>query len=1037
MNLSALYPSAFAMLISAGLLAQPLAAQTSLAAGVPASHGSVAPDMYQALRYRSIGPFRASRTVGGVGIPSQPNVFFVGVNNGGVWKTDDVGRTWNPIFDDAPTGSVGDLAVSPSHPDVIYVGTGEGLHRPDLAVGDGIFKSTDGGTTWEHIGLSDVQQVGRLIVHPTNPDIVFVAGLGHPYGPNEERGVFRTTDGGVSWDKVLYIDHNTGAIQVEFDPTNPDILFADMWEHREGPWENARFWGRNSGLYKSIDGGDTWRHITTGLPGPDEGVGRIGVGIAPSNPLRMYATVDARTDGGVYRSEDGGESWTWIHGDRRLWGRGGDFAEIRVHPDDPDRVYVGNIASYRSDDAGKNWTALKGAPGGDDYHRIWINPNDGDIMLFVTDQGATITVNAGRTWSSWYNQPTSQLYHVATDDQFPYWVYGGQQESGAIGTASRGNGGQISFRDWVGIGADEYAYVAPDPLNPHIIYGGRVVKHNTKTGQTQNVAPETLRSGDYRIKRTMPLLFHPADPTMLLFATNVLWKTTSGGDTWEIISPDLSNPQPDVPESIGDFRTPELAAMDRLGVIYAVDGSPLDVHTIWAGTDDGLMHVTRDGGANWTDVTPPALRAWDKVSQVDASHHDVETAYIAVNAIRRDDMKPHIFRTRDGGRSWTEITNGLPDHGPVNVVREDPKQPGLLFAGTERSVYFSVDDGDSWNPLRLNLPPSSMRDLVIHDNDLVVGTHGRSIWILDNIAPLRELAASSHASEPYLFDPQPATRVRWNMFSDTPLPPEEPTGENPPDGAMLDFYLPSRVESVSLDILDPDGAVIRSYSNSDVPVTIDSTSLPHPTYWIRPPQRLHADAGHQRFVWDLRREPPRGSQRQFSIAAVRFKTPDGPHGPFVHPGRYTVRLTVDGTATEKPITVRLDPRVEITDQDLSLQTDYSLVMYEAYHSVQTMVEAIDSILSDPAVSAATRGGLTALRGSGAAGNPDIVYGSISAAAPEAETLVGFQRKTLFVLTVLQGTDARPTMQAMDAARVLEGALEGLAERWRAARPYPN
>ncbi len=878
-----------------------------------------------------------------------------------------------------------------------------------------------------------MQQVGRIIVHPANPDIVLVAGLGHPYGPNEERGVFRTTDGGATWEKVLYIDHNTGAIQVEFDPTNPDIIFADMWEHREGPWENARFSGPNSGLYKSTDGGDTWRHITEGLPGPDKGLGRIGVGISPSNPLRMYATVDARTDGGVYRSDDGGESWYWIHGDRRLWGRGGDFAEIRVHPDDPDKVYVGNIASYRSDDGGRNWTSLKGAPGGDDYHRIWINPTDGNIMLFVTDQGATITVNGGKTWSSWYNQPSAQLYHVTTDNRFPYWVYGGQQESGAIGTASRGNGGQISFRDWIGVGADEYAYVAPDPLNPHIIYGGRVVKHNMETGQTQNVAPETLRSGDYRIKRTMPLMFHPADPTMLLFATNVLWKTTTGGDAWEIISPDLSNPQPDVPESIGDFRTPELETMERLGVIYAVDGSPLDVNTIWAGTDDGLMHVTRNGGATWSDVTPPSLRAWDKVSQVDASHHDVETAYIAVNAIRRDDMRPHVLRTHDGGRSWTEITNGLPDHGPVNVVREDPKQPRMLFAGTERSVYFSIDDGDMWHPLRLNLPPSSMRDLVIHDNDLVVGTHGRSIWILDNIAPLRELASVSVAGTPYLFNPQPAMRVRWNMFSDTPLPPEEPAGENPPDGAILDFYLPRRAGSVTLDILNAEGRVIRSYSNNDVPVTIDSTSLPHPTYWIRPPQRLHTDAGHQRFVWDLRYAPPRGSRRQFPISAVQFKTPDGPHGPFVHPGRYTVRLTVDGRVTDESIDVRLDPRIEISDEDLLLQSEYSLTMYEIYHTAQEIVEAIDGVLSEASLPEARQNALRSLRGVGAVGDPDIVYGSIYASSPEEETLVGLQRKALFVLNVLQGVEARPTTQAMEAARALEAATVALVERWNALR----
>ena len=575
--------------------------------------GPVESAAHQGLRYRLLGPFRASRTVGGVGIPTQPGVFFVGVNNGGVWRTDDYGRTWSPIFDDAPTGSVGDLAVSPSHPDVLYVGTGEGLHRPDLGVGDGIFKSVDGGATWKHVGLGDVQQVGRVIVHPENPDVVFVAGLGHPYGPNEERGVFRTTDGGSTWEKILYVDHNTGAMQVEFDPTNPRTLFAAMWEHREGPWENASFSGRNSGLYKSVDSGASWRRLSQGLPGADQGLGRIGVGLSRSNPSRMYATVQAEEGNGIYRSDDGGESWRILTSDERLSGRGGDFGEIQVHPQDPDVVFVGNIAAYRSDDGGQTWASIKGAPGGDDYHRIWINPLHPDIMLFVADQGAVVTVNGGRTWGSWYNQPTAQLYHVVTDNQFPYWVYGGQQESGAIGTASRGPGGQISFRDWMGVGADEYAYVAPDPLDPDIVYGGRVVRFDKRTGQVQNVAPEALRSGEYRILRTMPLLFHPLDPSMLFFATNVLWKTTTGGQQWEIVSPDLSREQPEVPESIGDYRTPDLETMERRGVIYALAPSPVEKGTIWAGTDDGLVHVTRDGGRSWTDVTPPQLRSWDKV----------------------------------------------------------------------------------------------------------------------------------------------------------------------------------------------------------------------------------------------------------------------------------------------------------------------------------------------------------------------------------------------------------------------------------------
>ncbi len=998
---------------------------------VAAQAGSrIDPTAYQDLRYRLLGPFRASRTVGGVGIPSRPNVFFVGVNNGGVWKTDDYGRTWRPIFDDAPTGSVGDLAVSPSHPEVIYVGTGEGLHRPDLGVGDGIFKSTDGGKSWTHVGLSDVQQVGRIIVHPTDPDVVFVAGLGHPYGPNEERGVFRTRDGGATWEKTLYVDEDTGAIQVEFDPTNPEILFADLWQHREGPWENARFSGPASGLYKSTDGGSTWRRSSRGLPTAAEGLGRIGVGIAPSDSRRMYATVEAREGGGVYRSDDAGESWRRVHDNPRVWGRAGDFAELKVHPENPDVVFSGNIAAYRSDDGGLTWTSIKGAPGGDDYHRIWINPLHPEIMLFVADQGAVVTVNGGRTWSSWYNQPTAQLYHVTTTpNRFPYLVCGGQQESGAICVSSRGAGGQISFRDWFGVGADEYAYVAPDPKDPDIIYGGRVVRFDRRTGQSQNVAPETLRSGRYRVLRTMPLLFHPADPERLLFATNVLWETRSGGREWRIISPDLSRERPEVPESVGVYRTPAMDAMPRRGVIYAVAPSPLAVDTIWAGTDDGLVHLTTDGGASWNDVSPPALRPWDKVSQLDAGHHDSLTAYLAVNAIRRDDMRPHIYRTRDGGKSWARIVAGLPDHGPVNVVREDPRQPALLFAGTERSVYFSVDYGERWHPLRQNLPPSSMRDLVIHEDDLVVGTHGRSIWVLDNIAPLRELARAVSASGPHLFTPPRATRVRWNMFSDTPLPPEEPAGQNPPDGAILDYHLPAGAGRVVLEIVDASGAVVRRYASDDPPETIDPETLPHPTYWIRPPQVLGTSAGHHRFVWDLRHEPPRGALRQFSIAAVYRETPSGPHGPFVPPGRYTVRLEVDGRVATRPLEVRLDPRVRVSEEDLQRQTELSMRCYRAYQAAQEIREAIDAELTS--ADAARRSFLEALRGDGAPGLPDTLYGAIYESSAEEETVVGLQHKLLWVLSVLQGADAPPTTQTAEAVEALERRLGELVLRWEA------
>lgn len=997
---------------------------------IAANGQTVSSSNYQDLKYRLIGPFRASRTVGAVGIPSQPNVFYIGVNNGGVWKTDDYGRTWNPIFDDQPTGSVGDVAVSPTNPNILYVGSGEGLHRPDLSVGDGVFKSTDGGKSWAHIGLNDVQQIGRLIVHPTNPDIVVVAGLGHPFAANEMRGVFRSTNGGKTWEKVLFINHNTGAIQVEFDPTNPQIIYADMWEHQEGPWENAAFSGPNSGLYKSTDGGTTWKQLKNGLPGAEQGLGRIGFCIAQSNPKRLFATVDAKQNGGIYRSDDGGENWYLISSDRRLWGRGGDFAEIKVNPQNEDIVFVANVAAYKSSDGGKTWWSFKGAPGGDDYHRFWINPLQPDIMIIAVDQGATITVNGGKTWSTWLNQPTSQLYHVSTDNQFPYWVYGGQQESGAIGTASRGNGGQISMRDWIGIGNDEYAAIAPDPKNPDIIYGGRVMRFNKKTGQSQNVAPEALRSGNYRMVRTLPILFHPADPNMLLFGTNVLWKTMNGGQQWEVISPDLTRKQPELPASIGDFKTEEMKSMKQRAVIYAVSASPLDVNTIWAGTDDGLVHVTTDGGATWKDVTPAALKSWDKISIMDAGHFDVKTAYIAVNAIRKDDMKPHVYRTHDGGATWKEIVKGMNPMGPVNVVREDPKQKGLLFAGTEREVYFSIDDGENWQSLRMNMPATSIRDLVIHDNDLVIGSHGRSIWILDNINPLREMVEASSLGQSYLFESPTAIRVRDNMFLDTPILPEEPTGQNPPDGAILDYLLAQKADEVTLEIVGANGEVIRKYSSKDKPEQLDTASMQYPTYWFRPAQHISTQKGHHRFIWDLRYAPPRGSTRELSISATPHNTPTGPQGPYVMPGTYTVKLTVDGKTMERKVDVKMDPRVAIPVADLKLQSDYSMMCYNAYSQLQDLREAIDAKLNGSKKLKKTQyENLVTLRGEGKPENPDIMYGSISEKPIDKESVVGLQDKFLHMQLLFQSADEKPTTQAMDAVKKLQGIMEGLKKRW--------
>ena len=844
----------------------------SLAADSP-----VQPKDFASMRWRMIGPYRAGRTVGAAGIASQPNVFYIGVNNGGVWKTADFGHVWKPIFDDQPTGSIGTLAIAPSRPETIYVGSGEGLQRPDLSTGDGIYKSTDAGKTWTHLGLRDGFQIPSIIVDPKDPDRLFVAVLGHPYGPNKERGVFRSTDGGKSFEKVLYKDENTGGMALAFDPTNSQVIYASLWAARQGPWENGSWQGPNSGLFKSTDGGATWRKLTKGLPTAEDGLGRIGFDVSRSDPKVLYAMVDASVDGGVYRSNDAGESWEFEHGDQRVWGRGSDFAEVRVDPKNKDIVYVANTSTYRSTDGGKTFKAIKGAPGGDDYHTIWINPANPQIILIASDQGATITVNGGETWSSWYNQPTAQFYHVITDNQFPYWVYGGQQESGSAGVASRGNDGQITFREWHTVGVEEYGYVAPDPLNPDLIYGGKITRYDRRTGQVQNVAPRPGPGVNVRFLRTAPVVFSTVDPHVLFFAGNVLFKTTTGGMSWEVISPDLSREKPEVPESVGVFRTPQLANQARRGVIYTVAPSYKDVNVIWAGTDDGLIHVTQDDGKKWQNVTPPSITSWSKISLIDAGRFDPATAYAAVNRIRCDDQKPHIYRTHDFGKTWQEIVKGLPDD-PINAVREDPIRKGLLFAGSERETHVSFDDGDSWHPLRLNMPATSIRDLVIHGDDLVVGTHGRGFWILDDISPLRQLNAEM-AAKPHLFQPQLAYRVRRSVATDTPMPPEEPAGQNPPDGAIFYFNLPAKANAVTLDILDDKNEVVRRYASTDKPAVVNERELNVPTYWIRPPQILSADAGSHRFIWDMHFPPLGGEGRTYPISAIFMDTPSMPMGP--------------------------------------------------------------------------------------------------------------------------------------------------------------
>jgi photosystem II stability/assembly factor-like uncharacterized protein len=982
-----------------------------------------------------IGPFRGGRTRAATGVPSQPNVFYIAQVNGGVWKSDDYGRTWNPIFDHESTQSIGAIAVAPSNPDVIYAGSGEGLHRPDLSVGNGIYKSTDAGKTWTHLGLRDGFQIPALAVDPRDPNRVFAAVLGHPYGPNEERGLFRSTDGGQTWQKAIYKDENTGASDVEIDPTNFDVIYASMWEAREGPWEdNNTVNGTGGGLFKSTDGGNTWHPLANGLP---KDLSQINLAIAPSNPRRLYATLAVSSGPlAVYRSDDAGESWTKATDDPRPSGRigGGDLAVPRVDSKNADIVYCASTVTMRSTDGGKTWSGFRGAPGGDDYQNLWINPNDPSIVLLVSDQGALVTVNGGASWSSWYNQPTAQIYHVAVTPTFPYRVCGGQQESGSVCISSRGNDGEITFRDWHPVGVIEYGYVAPDPLDPDVIYGGgrsEVSKFHWSTGEVQNITPIPLRSGKYRFDRTEPLMFSPLDPHTLYFASNVLFKTTDGGTSWQTMSSDLTRENPGIPASVGNL-IPKGADKQR-GVIYALAPSWKNINTLWAGTDDGLIWITRDGGKNWNNITPKEITPWSKVTQISASHFNEESAYASVSRFRINDEHPYIYRTHDGGKSWKLITTGLPDLGPVDTVREDPERKGLLFAGTENSVWVSFDDGDHWQSLQLNLPHTSMRDLWIHDNDLIVATHGRSFWILDDITPLRETSDALGAAD-HLFTPAPVYRVQRDTNPDTPIPPDEPAAANPPDGAIIDYYLASAASSaVTLEILDAHGQLVRKFSSDDKPPVTESDLKKQliPLYWLRPFRSLPSDAGMHRWVWDLHYPAPDSVRHDYPIAAIPGDTPRYPLGPTALPGTYTARLTANGKTYTAPFIVKMDPHIKISPAGLEKKFKFEMHLASLLSQTSNAVLQAGSIreplqkLADQA-SGKTRDSINAFQNKLAevAGTQ-----TAPAPAPDAVTLARMNGQVAVLYGQVWQADAEPTTSQSAAIAAIDRDVSDGMKRW--------
>jgi photosystem II stability/assembly factor-like uncharacterized protein len=964
---------------------------------------------FGSLSWRLIGPMRGGRALAVTGVPGEPNHYYFGAVDGGVWESFNAGRTWDPIFDEQDIGSIGAIAVAPSDVRTLYVGTGEADMRSDIAYGNGMYKSTDGGKTWTHIGLDDTRQIGAVVVDPRDANVVYVAALGHAYGPNPERGVFKTTDGGKTWSKVLFKNDDTGAISLSMDPQHPDTVYAALWQTRRPPWNTyPPSNGPGSGIYKTTDGGAHWTQLTNGLPAK---FGRVGLSVSPSNPSRVYAQVDASTDiaqGGVYRSDDAGATWTHMDGgsgQRRIWERGWYFSGITADPKNPDVVYVMDTATYRSDDGGKTFNAIKGSPGGDDYHTLWINPDDPNLMILGSDQGVQVSVDHAQTWSTWYNQPTAQIYHVASDDQFPYWVYGAQQDSGAIASPSQSIQRNINFMDWrpMDVGG-ESGTVAVDPDHTGKLFGSNPEEYeDLRTGWRQDRSATTAFPDNvWRNTWTLPIAISPVDHA-LYTSHQRIFRSTNRGNSWTIISPDLTGPaSEDHPANLDPATLADSSGLPQRGVVYAIEPSPFDAKTIWAGTDDGRVWITHDGGAHWNNITPPELTAWSKVGIIDASRLDRNTAYIAVDRHRLEDYRPYIYKTSDGGAHWTEISNGIPNGSFVNVVRADPQVRGLLYAGTERGVFISFDDGAHWQSLQRNLPVTSVRDIDVIHGDLVLATHGRSEWIMDDIGALRQMASAVSSGDNYLFTPRETIRFRRSGDEGTPIQPEEPQAPNPPQGMYIDYYLHGAPSSaVVIEIVGERGGVLRKYSSADKPNYIDPMTQEIAPRWIRQPVIVNTDPGAHRFVWDF---------------TTRH---DG--GPIAPPGHYTVRLSVDGKTYDRPVTLVRDPRINVTDADLQEQFALANAIDDKIAQVAAARDHAQALLKSGKLSAAQTASLQHdVLGVREAGNPD---NSVGVPSTDYTTLRFLGQQFGMLFFAVQGADAAPTHDQHLAFTQLSHALD--------------
>jgi len=1100
------------------------------------------------MHWREIGPPRAGRARALAITPGQTHTFYIGFDNGGVWRSTDFGSTWKPLFDDEPTGSIGAIAVAASDPNVIYVGAGAGIIRPDLSVGDGVYKTTDAGKTWTHLAqLRQTQMIANIEVDPKNPNRVFVAALGHPYGPNAERGIFRSTDGGATFEKVLYKDEYTSANDVRIDPSNPNIVYAALWQQQQGFSENGAFGGNaqsnTGGIFKSTDGGTKWTQLTNGLPEVLE----ANLVIAPSNPKVLYATIapvpggasatttppganpagqvpapvgrGGRGGGGgaivFYKTTDGGDHWFLATDDPRVaetgsqrhppdnrpLGRigGGDLPTLSIDPKNENVVYSCSTVFWRTEDGGLTWSAVRGAPGGDDYQKSSVSPDNSNILLLVSDQGGVVSANRGESWSNWYTQPTAAIYHVTADNAFPYRLCGGQQDSGSACVDSRGNDGEITFHDWHPVNIQEYGMAAPDPKDPDLVFGSQrtgVSLYNRKTGQTASVGPSPETRGAFgRNVRTQPIAWSPVDPKVLFYASNAVFKSIDNGHSWTRISGDLTRQTWEVPANAGKYAAGVTPSPQ--GTITALAPSPRDVNVLWAGTDDGNLQMTIDGGLKWTPVTPPQIKPWTRIFNMDAGHFDTLTAYAAANTLRLDDMNPHLWRTHDGGKTWTEIDTGIAPGAVTNSIREDPRAKGLLYASTDTQVWVSFDDGDHWSSLRLDMPAVSVRDIAVKDDDscacsdLVAGTHGRGFWILDDVTPLRQQAALQAAQGPYLFKPEPGMRVRFGMNDPTPWPPEMLAGENPPPGAIIDYYLPAPAATeVKLEILDATNHVIRSYTSNEPIRNPDPAKDPVaynklcqatpgmadcglPLYWPAPQQVLSAQAGQHRFSWDLHYDPlgGGGGGRGGGGAggAVPHRTYGGVNSPWVAPGTYTVRLTVDGKSQTQPITVKMDPRVKVTPSVQQIFTfttemeDGAMAAADAYKEARdaaeklhakpqsaandALLKELDAIAPPDANPGAGGGGGRGARGGGggrgggrgggggaAAAVPTAGAGGAPANAPASTAnLVSIGGEMVAAAQAMQGSEMPPTAAQVTACQQRLADYTALMAKWAALK----